>query len=297
MVNRIDVSSTALEKSIELARDFLEKLVFPPAEELGLLLRDHVALWRFKNQVSVLNKAKSYCEQKGISPQLISPKLLCPLLEGSSLEADPSLQDRWAILLSNMVDSEKNVQNHVFPYVLGQMSLVEFEFLEQVVRDKKERVRALTVDLEQFRAERPAIQDALAARLAELSEEIEQLRELGSSRWNADIWKVSAKKSTTDREIAMLDLRERSLLRALSAPQLVPESGLKEFELSNIIRLGLVRTVYATRAEAQSLEIPNDPRKEYLTVDFEVDLESSSEHFLTELGEMFIDACSDDRGA
>jgi len=63
MTNKIDISSTALEKSIDLAREFLEKLVSPAVEEVGLLLRDSVALWKFKNQVRVLNKAKTYCDR------------------------------------------------------------------------------------------------------------------------------------------------------------------------------------------------------------------------------------------
>ena len=99
--------------------------------------KDSVALWRFKNQVRILNKAKACCERNNISPKAISLKLLCPLLEGAALEEDETLQDKWAILLSNMVDSEQNIQNHVFPYILSQMSSNEFLFVERVFRDKK----------------------------------------------------------------------------------------------------------------------------------------------------------------
>ena len=137
MTNKIDISSTALEKSIDTAKEFLGKLMSPAVEEVGLLLRDSVALWRFKNQVRILNKAKACCERNNISPKAISLKLLCPLLEGAALEEDETLQDKWAILLSNMVDSEQNIQNHVFPYILSQMSSNEFLFVERVFRDKK----------------------------------------------------------------------------------------------------------------------------------------------------------------
>src|SRR5690554_4542011 len=118
MTNKIDITSTALEKGIDLAKDFLDKLVMPAVEETGLLLKDKVTLWKFKNQVQMLNKAKAYCEKNNISPKQVSLKLLCPLLDYSGIEEDEILQNKWAILLSNMVDSDQNIENHVFPYIL-----------------------------------------------------------------------------------------------------------------------------------------------------------------------------------
>src|ERR1039458_8914342 len=98
MDNKIDVTSTALEKGIEVAKGFVDRLVNPSIEELGLLMRDQVSLWRFKNQVNILNKAKSICEKNNITTKSISPKLLCPYLENASLEDDIFLQDKWANL-------------------------------------------------------------------------------------------------------------------------------------------------------------------------------------------------------
>ena len=45
------------EKTIEIASEFLEKILGPPAEEVGLFLRDKVRFWRAKNQVGILIKA------------------------------------------------------------------------------------------------------------------------------------------------------------------------------------------------------------------------------------------------
>ena len=136
MSNKIDITSTALEKGIDLAKDFLEKLVFPAVEETGLLIKEKVTFWKFKNQVKMLNKAQKYCEKNGITPKSISLKLLCPLLDNAALEEEEILQDKWAILLSNMVDSDQNIQNHVFPYILGQLSANEFLLLEKVYDEK-----------------------------------------------------------------------------------------------------------------------------------------------------------------
>src|SRR5690606_30389556 len=116
MGNDINIKSSTIEKGIELAKDFLDKLIMPAVEETGLLIKEKVTYWKFKNQVKVLNKAKEYCEKNGIKPKTISFKLLVPLIETSALEEDEVLQDKWAILLTNMVDSEQNVENHVFPY-------------------------------------------------------------------------------------------------------------------------------------------------------------------------------------
>ncbi len=135
----INISSKAIEKGLDAAKGFLSKLIGPAVEETGLLLKDHVAMWRFGNQVKMLNKARAKCEKHGISPKQISPKLLVPLLEGASLEEDEEMQDKWANMLTNMVDPDQNLQNHVFPYILGQLSKLEFEFLEQSFLDFKNK--------------------------------------------------------------------------------------------------------------------------------------------------------------
>jgi len=106
MENKLDITSTAVEKGIDLAKDFLGKLILPSIEETGLLLQDKVTLWRFNNQVKMLNKAQAICEKNNIKPKTISLKLLCPLLDYTGLEENEILQDKWANLLTNMIDSE-----------------------------------------------------------------------------------------------------------------------------------------------------------------------------------------------
>ena len=69
MIKKIEIGSTTIEKGIDLAKDFLDKLIAPALEETGLLLRDKVTFWKFKNQVKMLNKAKMYCEKNQISPK------------------------------------------------------------------------------------------------------------------------------------------------------------------------------------------------------------------------------------
>jgi len=73
----------------------------------------------------------------------IPVKILVPLLEHSSLEEDDELQDKWAKMLANMVDSELNLQNHIFPYLLSQISLAEFNALRKLSTDEAEYLDAL----------------------------------------------------------------------------------------------------------------------------------------------------------
>lgn len=42
---KVDVKSTSLEKGIDVAKGFIDKLVLAPAEELGLLIKDQISLW------------------------------------------------------------------------------------------------------------------------------------------------------------------------------------------------------------------------------------------------------------
>src|SRR6185437_12520206 len=53
----------------------------------------------------------------------------CPLLEYASLEEDPVLEAHWSTLLANLVDSEKNIDNHVFPYIMSQISSNEYKLI------------------------------------------------------------------------------------------------------------------------------------------------------------------------
>jgi hypothetical protein len=136
---KVDITSTALEKTIDTAKEFLDKLIMSSVEEAGLIIKDQIVYLRFKNQIRILNKARENCERQKVTPKSISLKILAPLLQNATLEDNEELQDKWAILLTNLVDSNQNIENNVFPYLLGQLSLDEFKILEEI---NKERVKS-----------------------------------------------------------------------------------------------------------------------------------------------------------
>lgn len=300
MGSKIDISSTAVEKGIDLAKDFLDKLIMPSVEETGLLLKEKVTYWKFRNQVKMLNKAKLYCERHKISPKTISLKLLCPLLDYSALEEDEGLQDKWAILLSNMVDSDQNIENHVFPYILSQISSNEFALIENVYDDKLLRVKKLKLELQEFKINEPELRNDLEASISKMGQDIKVQRK-SAQRFDSSVWDLEKKKSRLEMDLKMLAYKESGLIRKMKEAQQVPEVGLKEFEISNLIRLGLIKFIQTPYAHPQRLEIPYESGSAYdmeyssgtHKVDVEVEIESEEEYVLTELGELFINACKE----
>jgi hypothetical protein len=129
---KLDVTSTVVEKGIDLVKGFLEKLLGSTLEETGLLISDNVKLIRFKNQLKILAKAQKIVEESGINIKQISLKALVPLLDYSSLEDDESLQDKWTNLLINYIDSNEKYESTIFPFILNQLSSREVFELERI---------------------------------------------------------------------------------------------------------------------------------------------------------------------
>ncbi|WP_431127122.1 hypothetical protein [Flagellimonas flava] len=129
MTKELNIKSSTIEKGLELVKDFVETLIGPTIEEVGLLMSDKIKYFRFKNQVKILTKAKEYVKDKNMDIKEIPTKILVPLLESASLEEDEKMQDKWAFMIGNLADSEQNLQNQIFPYLLTQISSNEYDRL------------------------------------------------------------------------------------------------------------------------------------------------------------------------
>lgn len=121
-MNELNIKSSTIEKGLDLAKIFLERVTGPAVDEVGMLLADNVRIWRWKNQIKILESAQRYAEKHNISLKKIPIKLLVPLLENASLEEDENLQEKWRNLLVNYVDSTKSFSSSVYPYLLSQLS-------------------------------------------------------------------------------------------------------------------------------------------------------------------------------
>lgn len=278
---KIDISSTLLEKSIDLAKNFLEKLLIPSIEETGLLMKEKVTFWRFKNQVIILNKAQEYCRKNNIKPKSISLKLLCPLIENSSLEDEEFLQNKWAVLLSNMIDSDQNIENHVFPFLLSQISKSEFISLEQLIFMTDEKLMKLNLELKEFKVFKE--NEELI-----LKEKIQQI--INSKDLNGKKNIVEIKNKLHD-----LTKKETIINNNIRKPEYLPNTVLQEFEIANLVRLGLIKSIPQHSAYSKKLEIRNNPDSKYLTIeDLEIEIENQGDvYIMTDLGNLFIKSCND----
>ncbi len=128
-MNELNIKSSTIEKGLDLAKNFLERVTGPAIDEVGLLLADNVRIWRWKNQIKILGSAERYAEKHNISLKKIPIKLLVPLLENASLEENENLQEKWRNLLINYVDSTKSFSSSVYPYLLSQLSSNEVALL------------------------------------------------------------------------------------------------------------------------------------------------------------------------
>lgn len=292
MTNKIDITSTAIEKGIDLAKDFLDKLIIPTVKETGLLLKDKVTMWRFNNQIKILIKAKENCEKHGIKPKTVSLKILCPLLDYSGLEENEILQDKWSNLLTNMVDSTQNIENHVFPYLLSQVSVDEFMMVEAVYKMRVERVIKLESELQKFLIKKPAIEKELKDQISQLNKEMKDEKE--KRPYNFD---TQRKKWGKEKELRELEGRERTIRHSIKQPEFIPTGEVKEYEVSNLIRLGIIKSIPRPFAYAEEHRIQNNPGSEYLYLqDLEITMDAEDDDFiLTELGELFIAACNEKR--
>lgn len=121
------------EAAMQPFADLIEKMAGQPAEEIGLMLRDHVKAFRLKRQIRLLRKTKQYLDEAGIEPGRVPLKQLCSILDNATLEEDDSLHDMWAALLANNALGK----NHevIFPETLRQLSPADAHLLKNCFQE------------------------------------------------------------------------------------------------------------------------------------------------------------------
>lgn len=127
----------AIEEAAETARHYLDKILLEPLSEFGLLLKDKVSYWRFKNQVNMVEKARRFLEAKGVETKHIAGKILpesvVPLIEAGSETSDPTLSELFAGLLASSVDPATARTTHpAYAKVLNQLSPLDAVILRSL---------------------------------------------------------------------------------------------------------------------------------------------------------------------
>ncbi len=130
-MSELNIKSSTIEKGLELAKDLLSKIAAPAAEELGLMISDNIKHRRLKNQINNLSKVRKIVNDNNMTLKEINLKVLFPYLEGIAVEEDETLQDMWANLFVNYVDSNSSLKLTVYPSILKQLSTNEVNILKE----------------------------------------------------------------------------------------------------------------------------------------------------------------------
>jgi len=125
----INIKSSTIEKGLDLVKEFLDKAIGPSVEEFGQSISDNLKMRRLGNQLKNLEKAKNIAEKYNVSIKQINLKALFTYLEGVALEEDESLQEMWANLFVNYIDTNKKLTLTVFPDILKHLSSNEVKML------------------------------------------------------------------------------------------------------------------------------------------------------------------------
>jgi hypothetical protein len=301
---KVDLTSGLGERILDVAKEFLEKLIMPTVEETGLLISEQISRFRFNNQLKTLVKAREKCINNGINPKTIPFKLLCPLLEGASFEDDNEMQDVWASLLANLVDSEQNIQNHIFPYLLSQISKQEWVAIREsylfFIKDKNDLAESKKDTKEQYGETEKLInerliefnknfKDELATDENEVKRRQEAIQELNSLRGQ------------------LYRLRVYDLNTPFINDGLISEL----YQYSNLYRLGITKQKIDYMTSMNSSEFRgkvkssksyhNDDEYEdqYVEInigDLDISIDEVNEsYYLSDLGMAFVKACLIDR--
>ena len=99
MDNLTPVVADALIKKSE---GLLKALFGSAVKEMGETITDKLRARRFKNQLAIFAKASDQIRESGLQAKPLLLKHLVPLLDLSSLEEEPAIQQKWANIITNL---------------------------------------------------------------------------------------------------------------------------------------------------------------------------------------------------
>jgi hypothetical protein len=145
--NELQTSNTIFEKAF----DFLDEIIKPPLKEVGGLLSDQVRFWRYKNQINIIEKARSYLKSKNLETRKVPLKVLASLLDYSSYEEDENLINMWAKMLANAASKDNPIDCHpIFPIILNQLSPIEAKVLDSIFEKLAPKFKKEVIPLDEL---------------------------------------------------------------------------------------------------------------------------------------------------
>lgn len=131
------IEDKTVEETAKTIRQYLDPILLRPLSELGLLAKDQISFWRFKNQVRMLEKTKTILDKTGVDPESVNealtPDLVIPLIESAGESESEELSDMFASLMASAINPSTSETGHPsFAKVLSQMSPLDARVLKFV---------------------------------------------------------------------------------------------------------------------------------------------------------------------
>ena len=119
------------DSALSGAEAVLGRVCLPAAEELGLLLRDKVSVWRQDNALSAIAKAKTRLLSAASEGKHAPPRLIMESLKHASWSDNEDVQEMWAgLLASSCSASGTDDSNWIFINLLGQLTALQAVILK-----------------------------------------------------------------------------------------------------------------------------------------------------------------------
>jgi hypothetical protein len=117
-----------------LKTDLLKKLLEPVAEEFGKAFGDLASIYRFYQEKNLGKIFTKWAESRGDKPglNLEDFEKVLPLIQMASVQSDDELQDRWAALLENTVNTTEGSLPS-FGHTLSQLTPEEARFIDRLI--------------------------------------------------------------------------------------------------------------------------------------------------------------------
>jgi hypothetical protein len=123
-------------KGIDASRQlggFASRFIAGPMEQVSGMLVDHLKFTRWERQTRLISRAEEIAAKAGVATpyRLIPLNVAAPLMLEGSLEEDDELQDRYARILVNAVDSRSNIEiRRMHGDILSQLGPLEIKILD-----------------------------------------------------------------------------------------------------------------------------------------------------------------------
>jgi hypothetical protein len=125
------VATQVASAAVEEAKGLFGKFLGPACEEMGSLIGEHVRVFRLKNQIRILKRAKKILTAEGLEPEAVNLKTFVPLLEAGALEEDEEMAERWASLLASAATpAGKQTVEPSFIEILRQLTPLQARILD-----------------------------------------------------------------------------------------------------------------------------------------------------------------------